>query len=151
MRRRGCGRYCYRDWDRYDRYYRYEYEDEYDYLEEIIKEEMLKEMNEYDDLRINSIRSKMKDEFDSHIKLDRHSIIVKGIMCRSGRTVRPVGRGNGCIVPNKVSDDSRQHPSRLLRVRKVRQCDCCRTHRCEHNIPVPGRKINVNDYIEDDN
>lgn len=146
------GRCCYRDWDRYDRYYRYESDDDYDdYLEEIIKEEMLKEMNEYDDLRINSIRSKVNDEFDNHIKPDRHNINVKGIVCRSGRTVRPVGRGNGWIIPNRVSDDSRQHPSRLLRVRKVRRCDCCRTHLCENNIPIPGRKIKVSEYMEDDN
>lgn len=128
------------------------YDDYYDdYLNELIEEEMRREMTEYDNLRITTIHSKANDEFDTHIKPDRHNINVKGIVCRSGRTARPVGRGNGWIIPNRVSDDSRQHPSRLLRVRKVRQCDCCRTHRCENNIPIRGRKIKVNDYIEDDN
>jgi hypothetical protein len=144
------------DWNAYCKYLDYldecrEYEEEYGedtYWEDLLDEYLKKQEEE-------QFNFTMSDEYYTEMfsysnKPDRHIHIIKGVKCTSGRTVRPVGRGNGAIIPNRFTDNSKQHPSRLLRVRKVRQCDCCRTHRCKNNIPIRGRKIKVTDYMENE-
>jgi hypothetical protein len=93
-------------------------------------------VNEEDEERIVQLRlnSDVLGEYDAHYKQDRHNKKIKGIVCRSGRTIRPLGTGNGKIDPTKSSDDSRKHVSRILVVRSVRKCDWCKTHVCKNTI-----------------
>lgn len=107
-----------------------------EYENELLCEAEQTALNEEDEERIFQLRlnSSVLGEYDTHHKQDRHHKKIKGIVCRSGRTIRPVGRGDGKIDPTKASDDSRKHVSRILRVRSVRKCDCCKTHVCKNTL-----------------
>lgn len=119
-----------------------------DYENEIYWEAQQQALDDEEKERIVQLKFKsaIEGDYDTHHKPDRHCKIVKGFVCKSGRTIRPTGRHCNRVDPKKVTDDSRKHVNRFLRQRRVRKCDCCKTHVCKNNIPIRGRQINTLKY-----